>query len=112
MNCLTVIQASQGLCKFLKSTCQNSGVLSVVIGRDARYNSEKFALLAARALQSEGIRVLRFDACTPTPLVPFAVLLSEASAGIMITASHVWPSFNQLLSLDNDADFWTESCSR
>lgn len=89
MNCLTVIQASQGLCKFLKTLPQGPDPPSVVIGRDARYNSEKFALLAASALKAEGIQVLSLNTCTPTPLVPFAVLLKKASAGIMITASHV-----------------------
>ncbi|KAI1932311.1 hypothetical protein LOZ51_006830 [Ophidiomyces ophidiicola] len=88
INCLTVIQASQGLCKFLKSSQQGSTPLSVVIGRDARYNSELFALLAANVFSEEGVKVWCFDNPIPTPVIPYTVLLKEANAGIMITASH------------------------
>ncbi|KAI1933013.1 hypothetical protein LOZ66_006623 [Ophidiomyces ophidiicola] len=88
INCLTVIQASQGLCKFLKSSEQGSTPLSVVIGRDARYNSELFALLAANVFSVEGVKVWCFDNPIPTPVIPYTVLLKEANAGIMITASH------------------------
>ncbi|KAK2845267.1 hypothetical protein FQN49_005882, partial [Arthroderma sp. PD_2] len=42
MNSLTVIQASQGLAKFIKETHQGAERPSVVIGRDARHNSRKF----------------------------------------------------------------------
>ncbi|EEP81344.1 conserved hypothetical protein [Uncinocarpus reesii 1704] len=88
MNSLTVIQASQGLCKFLKESHQGPEPLSVVIGRDARHNSERFAQLATNALEAEGIRVWSFDSPVPTPLVPYTVLLKKATAGIVITASH------------------------
>ncbi|KAM5440869.1 hypothetical protein MferCBS31731_004008 [Microsporum ferrugineum] len=88
MNSLTVIQASQGLAKFVKATHQGTEQPSVVIGRDARHNSRKFAFLAANAFEAEGIHVWWYDNVNPTPFVPFAVLLKKANAGVMVTASH------------------------
>ncbi|KAK2794204.1 Phosphoglucomutase-3 [Onygenales sp. PD_10] len=88
MNGLTVIQASQGLAKFIKQSHQGPEPATIVIGRDARYNSKKFAALAANAFEAEGIHVLWYQSVSPTPLVPFGVLVKGASAGVMVTASH------------------------
>lgn len=91
MNALTVIQASQGLAKFITESHHGTEKPSVVIGRDARHNSQKFALLAANAFEAAGIHVWWFDNVVPTPFVPFTVLLKKATAGVMVTASHVSP---------------------
>lgn len=94
MNALTVIQASQGLAKFIRRSHQQSqeqehSQPSVIIGRDARHNSKKFAMLAANAFAAEGIRVLWYRSAGPTPLVPFGVLKNREAWGVMVTASHV-----------------------
>ena len=57
MNSLTVIQASQGLAAYLLKTEHNVKHRGVVIGRDARHNSEKFAKLTASAFVAKGIKV-------------------------------------------------------
>jgi len=88
MNSLTVIQASQGLAAYLLKTEDEVKRRGVVIGRDARHNSEKFAKLAATAFVAKGIKVWYYEVPTHTPLVPFGVRELGAVAGIMITASH------------------------
>ena len=59
MNDVTVIQASQGLSKYVLDT-HGAGV-SVVIGYDGRHNSERFARLAASAFLSQGFTVHLFS---------------------------------------------------
>lgn len=87
MNCLTVIQTSQGLAKYLRDNYP--GDYAVVIGRDARKNSEKFARLAANAFIAQGFKVLFFAKECTTPMVSWATKARSAIAGVMITASHV-----------------------
>lgn len=60
----------------------------VVIGFDARHGSRDFASDTARALAAAGVRVTLFDDVVPTPLLAFAVRHLDASAGVMVTASH------------------------
>lgn len=89
MNCLTVIQTSQGLAKYLKEDHGPASKKGVVIGYDARHNSAKYASLAANAFIAQGIPVWVYPSCSPTPTVPYGVLYQKAVAGIMVTASHV-----------------------
>jgi phosphoglucomutase len=113
INCLTVIQASQGVASYLASS--RRGAQSVVIGYDARHQSSKFARLAANAFKRKGIEPILFEVRTlrdegstcgisilvvanavtdcsqqyvPTPLVSFGVRHYHADAGVMVTASH------------------------
>ena len=90
MNSLTVLQASQGLADYFVDSPirQSNRELSIVVGYDARYNSEKFARLAAAIFLMEDIKVLWFGRLVHTPLVPFAVSHFGAAAGVMVTASH------------------------
>ena len=88
MNSLTVIQASQGLAAYLMKTEENAKRRGVVIGRDARHNSEKFAKLTAAAFVAKGFKVWWYEDPSHTPLVPFGVRELDAVAGIMVTASH------------------------
>ena len=88
MNSLTIIQASQGLADYLLESRPNAAIAGVVIGHDARHNSNKFAELTAAAFIFKGIKVWWYEAWVHTPLVPFAVSKLKAAGGIMITASH------------------------
>lgn len=89
MNDLTIIQASQGLCAYVlqqnPDTAQDEGI---VIGHDHRHNSERWALLTARAFISKGVKVYLHRELVHTPLVPFSVGRLRAACGVMITASH------------------------
>ncbi|KAH9827565.1 putative phosphoribomutase [Teratosphaeria destructans] len=90
MNSVTVLQASQGLADYItaRNASQSHGVPSIVIGYDARHNSSKFARLTAGIFLAKGFRVLWYEQLVHTPMVPFAVSLYKAAAGVMITASH------------------------
>ncbi|KIW03122.1 uncharacterized protein PV09_05765 [Verruconis gallopava] len=94
MNSVTVIQASQGLAEYLLAKCDNVKHRGVIIGRDARHNSEKFARLTAAAFVAKGIKVWWLEDPVHTPLVPFGVKELNAAGGIMITASHNPPQDN------------------
>ncbi|KAK4994215.1 hypothetical protein LTR66_005708 [Elasticomyces elasticus] len=88
LNSLTVIQTSQGLAAYLLANNSETRTRGVVIGRDARHNSLKFARLAAAAFIAKGVKVWWLLDLVHTPLVPFTVKKLKAAAGVMITASH------------------------
>ncbi|KAF1984453.1 hypothetical protein K402DRAFT_144289 [Aulographum hederae CBS 113979] len=88
MNAVTVIQATQGLAEYILETNPESKRQGVVIGRDARHNSERFARLAAAVFLTKRIKVWWYELNVHTPLVPFGVKKLNAAAGLMITASH------------------------
>ncbi|KAF2876562.1 hypothetical protein BDV95DRAFT_561054 [Massariosphaeria phaeospora] len=88
MNSLTTIQASQGLAAYLLTVEQDAQRRGVVVGRDARHNSERFAKLTAAAFVAKGFKVWWYETPAHTPLVPFGVQSLNAVAGVMITASH------------------------
>lgn len=94
MNSVTVIQASQGLAQYVLDQPQphingsTDNRPRVVIGFDARHNSENFARLTAAAFLAKGFSVLWFGQPTHTPMVPFCVNRYGAAAGVMVTASH------------------------
>jgi len=94
MNAVTVIQASQGLAEYVMEKCEDVKQRGVIVGRDARHNSEKFARLTAAAFVAKGIKVWWLEVPVHTPLVPFGVKQLNAAAGIMITASHNPPQDN------------------
>ncbi|KAL9002906.1 MAG: hypothetical protein Q9188_004197 [Gyalolechia gomerana] len=88
LNSLTIIQTTQGLAEYLLAKLPYTRSAGVVIGHDARYNSSKFAQLAAAVFESKDITVWWYEDLVHTPLVPYAVKVKKAAAGIMITASH------------------------
>lgn len=88
MNSLTVIQASQGLAKYLSEKHPEIAKNGVVIGWDGRHNSVDFARLASNAFIAEKIPVYWYAKHAATPLVAYGVTFFKAAAGVMITASH------------------------
>ena len=90
MNELTVIQATQGLLRYMQEKFKDKKEpLSIVIGYDARHQSHQFARLAAALFAHEKFQVYLFDSITvPTPLLAFSVRKLNCQAGIVITASH------------------------
>jgi len=94
MNLATVIRVTRALADQLLSRAHDARSLPVVIGCDARLDSQRFADAAARVLLAVGIPVKRFSEPVPTPFVAYAVRAFAANAGIMITASHNPPEYN------------------
>ena len=90
MNELTVIQATQGLIRYMQMAFKDKKEpLSVVIGFDARHQSEKFARLTAALFAHEQFHVYLFDSITvPTPFIPFSIPKLKCQVGIVVTASH------------------------
>lgn len=89
MNELVVIQTSQGLASYLvKVEPEAARQRGVLIGHDARHNSDRFARLAALAFLQKNVPVYFCDHIVPTPLVAFGVKQLNCFAGIVITASH------------------------
>ena len=92
MNKYTVGRATQGLANFInKMKIENP---SVVISYDSRHMSKEFSEIAALVLNANGIKVNLFDNMRPVPELSFSVRYLNATAGIMITASHNPPEYN------------------
>ncbi len=88
MNRVVVSRAAAGLAAYLGPGC------SVVIGYDARRNSEVFAHDTARIMAGAGITALVLPAPLPTPVLAFAIRELGCAAGVMVTASHNPPEDN------------------
>lgn len=102
MNDVTVLQASQGLVRYVVL----NGGTSIVVGYDHRHHSQRFGELTATVALAAGLKVYYLGSVSAlsaesapgsvsedrlyvhTPLVPFGIDHYGASAGVMVTASH------------------------
>ena len=92
MNKYTVGKATQGLANYIKKQgIQDKGV---VISYDSRHMSPEFSEQTALILNSNGIKTYLFEKLSPVPELSFAVRNLNATAGVMITASHNPPKYN------------------
>jgi phosphomannomutase len=92
MNRVLVRSAAAGVVEALKAS--NALDRPIVIGCDARTNSDIFATDSARVMAARGATVILLPPQLPTPVLAFAVRHLNASAGIMVTASHNPPADN------------------
>jgi phosphomannomutase len=68
---------------------------SAVVGCDPRFAGPMFADVVTRVLASQGVKVYRAEnTFVSTPMISLGTVRKEASAGIIITASHNPPSYN------------------
>jgi len=100
MNIYTVSRATQGLADYLiekareQKDSQQYLNRGVVIAYDCRHKSPEFAETTALVLNASNIKTYLFEDVRPTPELSFAVGHLNASAGIVITASHNPPEYN------------------
>jgi phosphomannomutase len=91
MNRVIVAQAAAGLAAYL---LEHGSSPSVVVGYDARHNSEIFARDTAEIMEGAGVHAFLLPTHLPTPVLAFAIRHLGCSAGVMVTASHNPPQDN------------------
>ena len=84
-----VKRVAQAIAEFIKST----GGRQVIVARDTRFMTERYAQIVSEVMAGNGIKVLMPENPTPTPVVSFAIRSLELSGGINITASHNPPEY-------------------
>ncbi len=87
-----VKRVSASLAAFIKGKSPagsgNSYSSSIAIGYDTRFLSKEFALSAATAINSAGIKVIFSRDFCPSPVLSYFVKKNKCEAGVMVTASH------------------------
>ncbi|MFZ5871973.1 MAG: phospho-sugar mutase [Actinomycetota bacterium] len=101
MNRVVVVKAAAGLAAYLNARLDDEGRATghrrtgrVVVGFDARYNSDVFARDTAAVMTGAGLDAFVLPRPLPTPVLAFAVRHLGCDAGVMVTASHNPPQDN------------------
>lgn len=101
MNRATVVRATAGLAAHLAETAEPDQ--PVVVGFDARPDSQRFATDVIGVLLAAGRPVQAFDRVAPTPLVAWAAREAGAAGAVVVTASHNPPDDNGYKVYDGHA---------
>src|SRR3954447_15320633 len=91
MNRSVVIRAAAGLTAYLR---EQGAPPAVVIGYDARHNSDVFARDTAAVVTAAGGSAVVLPHRLPTPVLAFAIRHLGCDAGVMVTASPNPPQDN------------------
>jgi phosphomannomutase len=94
MNIAVIRRVTRGLAEHILASQTAGPVRPVVVGFDARIDSDRFAEEAAGVLVAAGIPVRYFIEPAPTPFVAFAAQRLGAAAAITVTASHNPAGYN------------------
>jgi phosphomannomutase len=92
MNRVVVGQTAAGLATYLLDHGLAGG--KVIIGFDARRNSDVFARDTAEIMSAAGFKAMITSGPLPTPVVAFGILHLGCVAGVVVTASHNPPQDN------------------
>ncbi len=89
-----VRKVAQAIALYLSGKGQVArGKKIIIIGYDARFLADKFALEIAKVMKENGISSLITERDCPTPLVAWSVKDKKALGAIMLTASHNPPQY-------------------
>ncbi len=94
INDRTIGESAQGLADYVRSVIPAGDTPSCAIAYDTRHRSEHFAKLCTEVLLAAGFKVFFLRGHRSTPELSFAVRFTQATCGIMVTASHNPPSDN------------------
>jgi phosphomannomutase len=94
MNRAVVIRTTRGFADHLLATTPDAAERGVVVGFDARHDSERFARDVVEVFAGAGLKVSWFPSAQPTPLVAYAQKALDAAAAVVVTASHNPPQDN------------------
>lgn len=86
INEATVSVASWALAKYLLESRHQTP--EIIVGFDARPDSERLARVCAEVLSGAGARVVLATGPVATPVIAYAVRKKGAASGVVITASH------------------------
>jgi phosphomannomutase len=93
MNRMVVVRAAAGLAAYLRENGAGPDD-AVVVGYDARHNSDIFARDTAEVMAGAGLRAVVLPRALPTPVLAYAIREIGCVAGVMVTASHNPPQDN------------------
>ena len=94
MNRAVVIRATRGLAEYLLASEPEAARRGVVVGFDARHDSERFACDVVGVLVGADIETRWFTTPQPTPVVAYAHRVLGTGAAVVVTASHNPPEYN------------------
>ncbi len=82
---------AQAIAEHLK---ENGSVKNgVIVGRDPRFMTERFATVIAEVLTANDIKVYMPENPVPTPVISYTILNKQLDGGINVTASHNPPEY-------------------
>ncbi|NQU16649.1 MAG: phosphoglucomutase/phosphomannomutase family protein [Candidatus Saganbacteria bacterium] len=95
-----VRKVAQAIADYLNLKLQTSNIKinpksqpQIIIGYDARFLADQFALEIAKVMKENGISSLVTERDTPTPIVAWSVKDKNVLGAIMLTASHNPPEY-------------------
>lgn len=94
LNDFNIIRTTIGLYRYCQRNLKNNEIPKLVIAYDVRYFSRHFCLLTASTWRRLGGEVCIFDGPRSTPQLSFSIRYLNATAGVVITASHNPPYDN------------------